>query len=118
MKMNELTGRNARRMKNSKAMECAARYLVEENRWMTADEIYHNMTYRNGNLYRQTRHTMHFNQFAARIRRIRGIEKRNKHPMEFRMTKDKYDTLFPIDPMLRRKEGGERSRDKNKRFSA
>tara|TARA_R100000353_G_scaffold167102_1_gene128997 strand:+ start:479 stop:829 length:351 start_codon:yes stop_codon:yes gene_type:complete len=115
--MNELTGRNAKRMKNSKAMECAARYLVEQDRWMTADEIYHNMTYLNGNLYRNTRHTMHFTSFAARLMRLRGIEKRSKHPMEYKMNKTTYDLLFPIDPMMRRKQGGERNRDKNMRFS-
>ena len=116
--MNELRGRNAKRTKNSKAMECAARYLVEENRWMTADEIYHNMTYRNGRLYRNARHTMHFNSFASRLQRFQGIQKRSKHPMEYKLDKDAYNAIFPIDPMMRMKDGNYRARDKNMRWAS
>ena len=112
-----LGGRNGKRTKNSKAMECAARYLVEEDRWMTADEIYHNMRYRNGNLYRQTRHTMQFNQFAARLQRFHSIPRRGKWPMEYKLDKDGYDKIFPIDPMMRMKDGKHRGRDENMRWA-
>ena len=37
--------------------------------------------------------------------------------MEYKLDKDGYDKLFPIDPMMRNKHGNYRNRDKNKRFS-
>tara|TARA_R100001591_G_scaffold28467_1_gene39346 strand:+ start:373 stop:756 length:384 start_codon:yes stop_codon:yes gene_type:complete len=117
----QLAGSNGKRTKNSKALECAARYLVEQDRWMTADEIYHNMKYRNGNLYRNTRHTLHYTSFAAKMVRMPGVQKRNlgKHRVktEYRLDEDTYHDLFPIDPMMRMKNGTTRKRTKWMRWA-
>jgi len=114
-----LGGRNGKRSKNSKAMECAVRYLVEEDRWMTADEIYHNMTYRNGRLYRNARHTIHFNSFAAKLMRMKELRQRKENTRSvimYKTDKNTYEQLFPIDPMLISR-GDLRPRDKNMRWT-
>lgn len=114
-----LAGRNGKRTKNSKALECAVRYLVEEDRWMTADEIYHNMTYRNGRLYRNSRHTIHFPSFAAKLFRMKQLKQKKDNARAatmYKSDKNTYNQLFPIDPMLIAR-GDLRPRDKNMRWT-
>ena len=38
--------------------------------------------------------------------------------MEYKLNKSSYDELFPIDPMMRMKDGNYRGRDENMRWAS
>jgi hypothetical protein len=82
----------------SKALECAARYLVKEGRPLTAATVYHNMRFKNnaktgaiGNLYRSHRTAQTYGQVVARMRRCPAF----KHSCD----KTTYDEWWPTDPL-------------------
>ena len=67
--MKELNGINARKTRFARAFECAGRWLIEQGKPCTASNIFENMTYKNGNLYRNKRGTIHYHSFLAKLSR-------------------------------------------------
>jgi hypothetical protein len=93
----------------SKALECAARYLVEQGRPMSAATVYDNMRYKNdlrsgeiGKLYRVNRSAQNSMQVAARMQRCPAFKKERINPREpyvFSCDKETYDKWWPEDPL-------------------
>ncbi len=98
--MKKLNGHNARKKKASKAFECAGRWLVKQNKACTASNIYENMTYKNGNLYRTQRGTMNFHSFVGKICRqepFKMYREKPTGPYLFTCSKEQYDKRFGDD---------------------
>jgi hypothetical protein len=93
----------------SKALECAARYLVQEGIPLTAATVYDNMRYKNdlrsgeiGNLYRVNRSAQSYMQVAMRMMRCPAFKKQRTSPREpyvFSCDKETYDKWWPEDPL-------------------
>ena len=94
--MQELEGRNSRRRKGSSAMECSARWLVGTGRQHTAGDIYENMTFKNGKLYRNSRYTITYQQFLGRMARSSDLFNidRTQGALMFSCTQESYDRYF------------------------
>ena len=93
----------------SKALECAARYLVKEGRPLSGATVYDNMRYKNdlrsgeiGNLYRVNRSAQTYMQVAMRMLRCPAFKKERANPREpyvFSCDKETYDKWWPEDPL-------------------
>ena len=95
--MKELNGINARKTRFARAFECAGRWLIEQDKPCTAQNIFENMTYKNGNLYRNKRGTIHFHSFLAKLCRNKMFKKYKEHPNGsylFTCTQRDYDKHF------------------------
>lgn len=97
------------RWDRSKALECAARYLIEQDRPLSAATVYDNMRFKNnertgaiGNLYRSMRTAQSYGQVAARMRRCPAFKKEKpdgKGPYVYSCDKNTYDEWWPTDPL-------------------
>ena len=93
----------------SKALECAARYLVQEGIPLTAATVYDNMRFKNnqktgaiGNLYRSMRTAQTYGQVVARMLRCPAFKKERpdgKGAYLFSCDKTTYDEWWPTDPL-------------------
>ena len=104
--MKPLSGKHAKKSKNSKALECAARYLMENGGERHAGEIYYNMKFLNGNYYRNHRNSFNKQQLVSKMVRHPAFTfkrqcatKRNGGT--YSCDKDKYNQYFECDPMAR-----------------
>jgi len=93
----------------SKALECAARYLVEQDRPLTAATVYDNMRYKKdaksgeiGKLYKGNRSAQSYMQVAMRMLRCPAFKKERAGPREpyvFSCDKETYDKWWADDPL-------------------
>lgn len=93
----------------SKALECAARYLVQQGKPLTAATVYDNMRYKNdlrsgeiGKLYRVNRSAQNYMQVVMRMVRCPAFKKERTSPREpyvFSCDKKTYDKWWPEDPL-------------------
>jgi hypothetical protein len=106
-----LNGSYARYTRNSKALECAARYILKQGRPLTASTVYQNMTFKNGNLYRTSKNTRSYHEVTGRMlrnplfKRVPGTS-----PILWKVEQRAYDLSFPHDPL-----GGGQFRENKKR---
>ena len=103
----ELNGRNMRRQKNSKAMECAMRYLVGRGVYCSAGEVYANMKTKSGKYYRNSRMCPDLKAFHTRMY---GNPYLTKHytkggVMMYFTTQERYDKAFPTAPCHKKGDG-------------
>jgi len=96
-----------RRQKNSKAMECAMRYLVEQNVFCSAHQVYMNMKTKSGKYYRNSRMCPDLKAFHARMNSNPYLTKHytNRGTMMYYATEDKYNKAFPTDPCHKKGDG-------------
>tara|TARA_S200002703_G_C3791646_1_gene244288 strand:+ start:1096 stop:1422 length:327 start_codon:yes stop_codon:yes gene_type:complete len=103
----ELNGRHMRRQKNSKAMECAMRYLVEQNVFCSAHQVYMNMKTKSGKYYRNSRMCPDLKAFHARMHSNPYLKKHytDRGTMMYYTTEEKYNKAFPTDPCHKKGDG-------------
>jgi len=96
------------RWDRSKALECAARYLVEQGRPLSAATVYDNMRFKDrrkrdgggiGNLYRNNRTAQSYGQIAARMLRCPAFKQIGKNPILFSCDAEAYENWWPVDPL-------------------
>ncbi len=107
--MVERTGLRARGRKNSKILECAARwfceseYVKEFGEWHKVQTIFNSMTFKNGNLYKNHRFQRSMWTLASHMRHHKAFKHRKIKGggTEYTFDKSKYDEYFGIDPIVR-----------------
>lgn len=101
-----------KRWEKSKALECAARYLVKEGRPLSAATVYDNMRFKDkrerdgggiGKLYKNYRSAQSYGQIASRMRRCPAFKQTGKSPILFSCDKNTYERYWKIDPLGRGK---------------
>lgn len=109
--MVERQGQRARARRNSKILECAARwfcssdYVRDYGDWQPLDVIFNNMTFKNGNLYKNHRFQKSKWTLASHMKSHRAFKfKRVKNETLFSFDKSKYDEYFSVDPIIRSKQ--------------
>ena len=106
--MVERTGLRARGRKNSKILECAARWFCESEYvkdfgdWHELDTIFNKMTFKNGNLYKNHRFQRSKGTLASHMRhhkafKVRKVDRKTQYTFD----KSKYDEYFALDPVVR-----------------
>lgn len=120
--MVERTGQRARGRKNSKMLECAARWFCESDivkdygDWQPLETIFNNMTFKNGNLYRNHRFARGIGTLASHMKHHKAFKvRKNGNTVEYTFDKSKYDKYFAIDPIVRSKVEPEMKIYRNRR---
>jgi hypothetical protein len=104
--MSELNGSRARWNRNSKAMECAARYLLPFDDYKPYKEIFFAMTYKNGNRYSNGRNVLDHRQLLARMLRHPAFNHRSGGLLKLKSgAYEKYWSEDPSKSFTRRREG-------------
>lgn len=102
------TGLRARGRRNSKVLECAARFLCFSNyvsdygKWCDFDTIYYSMTFKNGNLYKNHRFARKKGTLLSHMQGHPAFKQNTKKQWSF--DKSKFEQYFGVDPIIRSKE--------------
>lgn len=101
--MSKLTGRRKTINRNSKAMECAARYMSED-RWENYKSVFHSMRFKNGKFYRNGKNVIDERQLLARMRKHPAFEHRMGG--DFKLKRGALNEYFGQDPLNWRGRNG------------
>lgn len=86
------TGLRARGRRNSKLLECAARYFCNQpEEWLNCQTIYYNMTFKNGNLYKNHRFAKSLESLRSHMQHHDGFKSRKAKPT-FRGANDPFSS--------------------------
>ena len=96
----ELRGRHMKKNRNSRTLECAARWLAERDElWVdgyeaSARTIFENMEFKNGNLYKNYKKGMGYMQFVMRMRTHPCFKIKRGNPNMYSCTMEKYNRYW------------------------
>jgi len=105
----DFQGLRGRGRRNSKILECAARWFCESDYvkdfgdWQPLAIIFNSMTFKNGNLYKNHRFGRSMWTLASHMRHHPAFKHRKLQGQktEFTFDKSKYDKYFGVDPIRR-----------------
>jgi len=105
----ERKGLRARGRKNSKLLECAGRFFCDrdDGEWFTAKDIYYQMTFKNGNLYKNHRFARSYGTFRSHLHAHKGFKRKRvkvyegrgwKETWAYSFDKNNYEKYWALDP--------------------
>ena len=96
----ELRGRHMKKNRNSRTLECAARWLAERDEQSgrayeaSARTIFENMEFKNGNLYKNYKKGMSFMSFVMRMQKHPAFKVRRGQQNMYSCTQERYDLYW------------------------
>ena len=99
----------ARGRKNSKMLECAGRFFCskDDGDWFTAKDIYYQMSFKNGNLYKNHRFARSFGTFRSHLHSHKAFKKKRTKVYQggrwnetwaYSFDKNNYEKYWSLDP--------------------
>mgnify|MGYP003654688584 CR=1 FL=1 len=92
--MKELQGSHMRKNRNSRTLECAARWLAERGSEASARTIFENMEFKNGKPYKNYKKGMSSMQFLMRMRTHPCFKVRRGNPNMYSCTMENYNRYW------------------------